>query len=287
MSRVEIRHLNKIYGPAGNGHVVALQDFSLDIRSGEFICLLGPSGCGKTTALNIVAGLLKQTSGEVLVDGRRVTGPGPERAYVFQDYALFPWMSVAENVAFGLESQGWAVAERLERAHAILKVMGLDKFARSYPKQLSGGMRQRVSIARALAVNPRVLLMDEPFAALDAFTRAQLQDELLSIWEALGKTVLFVTHNIDEAVQLADRIVVMTSRPGRMKLVVETDLPRPRDVTSPRYLELVSTVRAALSEEMGIGHHEAYRGLADILGRDDEAAPARTAAQKARDHAGH
>lgn len=266
MSRVEIRNLTKIYGPPAGAPVVALQDFSLDVASGEFICLLGPSGCGKTTALNIVAGLLRQSSGQVLVDGERVTGPGPDRAYVFQDYALFPWLSVAENVAFGLESQGWRKDDRLDRALAILKVMGLDRFASSFPKQLSGGMRQRVSIARALAVSPRVLLMDEPFAALDAFTRAQLQEELLSIWEALGKTVLFVTHNIDEAVQLADRIVVMTSRPGRMKCVIENDLPRPRDVTGPRYLELVRETRAALSEEMGLGHHKTYTGLAAILG---------------------
>jgi len=266
MSRVEIRNLRKTYSVPGGSQVVALQDFSLDIATGEFICLLGPSGCGKTTALNIVAGLLKQSGGEVRVDERKVTGPGPDRAYVFQDYALFPWLTVAENVAFGLESQGWQKTPRLERARAILAVMGLDKFADAYPKQLSGGMRQRVSIARALAVNPKVLLMDEPFAALDAFTRAQLQDELLSIWEALNKTVLFVTHNIDEAVQLADRIVVMTSRPGRMKLVVENDLPRPRDVTSPAYLERVNQVRASRGEEMGLGHHKTYRGLADILG---------------------
>ncbi len=269
MSRVELRGLNKVYpSHAGGAPTVALQDFSLDIPTGEFVCLLGPSGCGKTTALNIVAGLLKQTSGQVRVDERVVTGPGPERAYVFQDYALFPWMTVAENVAFGLESQDWPKTERMDRAMAILKVMGLDRFATGFPKQLSGGMRQRVSIARALAVNPRVLLMDEPFAALDAFTRAQLQDELLSIWEVLGKTVLFVTHNIDEAVQLADRIVVMTSRPGRMKLIIQNDLPRPRDIASPRYFELVAQVRASLGEEMGLGQHKTYTGLADILGTE-------------------
>ena len=201
--------------------LVALQDFSLDVADGEFVALVGPSGSGKSTLLDLLAGLTKPTSGQVEVDGRRVEGPGLDRAVVFQQYALFPWRTAQSNVEFGLEASGVPRKQRAAKADEYLELVGLGGFGGRYPHELSGGMKQRVAIARSLAYEPDILLMDEPFAALDAQTREQLQDELLRIWRATGKTVVFITHSIDEAVYLGQRVAVLTSRPGRLKQVVE------------------------------------------------------------------
>jgi NitT/TauT family transport system ATP-binding protein len=228
----------------------ALVDINLRIEEGEFVCLLGPSGCGKSTLLKIIAGLIPATSGRITINGRPVSGPGPERAVVFQDYALFPWMTVRDNVEFGLEARRLPAAERREVSSRLLKVVGLSDFAERFPHQLSGGMKQRVSIARALAVDPSLLLMDEPFGALDAQTRHLLQDELLRVWREYRKTVVFVTHSIEEAIYLSDRIVVMTARPGRVKQIVVVPEARPRDMASVEMNQRQREVRAVLSEEI-------------------------------------
>jgi NitT/TauT family transport system ATP-binding protein len=207
-----------------------LSGVDLDIRAGEFITLVGPSGSGKSVLLDIIAGLTEASSGRTSIDGTPVQGPQRETAYVFQEYALFPWRTALENVEYPLEVRGVGRAERRDRAHHFLGLFGLNGFEDRYPSQLSGGMQQRVAIARALSTDPEVLLMDEPFAALDAQTRDILQTELLRIWERIKTTVVFVTHSIDEAIFLADRIVVMTARPARVKEIVEIDLPRPRDI---------------------------------------------------------
>jgi NitT/TauT family transport system ATP-binding protein len=244
-----VRSLGKRY-VTNEAEVLALVDINLDIRDGEFISLLGPSGCGKSTLLKIVGGLLDATQGTVDIDGRTVTAPGPERAMVFQDYALFPWMTVEDNVEFGLEARGVPSAKRRKSSAELLKVVGLQDFAGKYPHHLSGGMKQRVSIARALAVEPQILLMDEPFGALDAQTRSVMQEELLRIWKVYRKTVIFVTHSIEEAIYLSDRIVVMTARPGRIKTIVEVREERPRDMTAPAMSEMRRNVRNILSEEI-------------------------------------
>ena len=223
------------------GERVALDGVSLAILENEFVCVVGPSGCGKSTLLNLVAGLEEPTSGRVLVDGLPVEGPGPERGVVFQQYALFPWLTVRGNVEFGLRLKGLGAAERAEVADRRIAEVGLSEFADAYPKELSGGMRQRVAIARAYAVDPEVLLMDEPFGALDAQTRAQLQQELLGMWSRARKTCLFITHDVEEAVILAQRVVVMSARPGRVREVVDVDIPYPRGPelrSDPRLLEL-------------------------------------------------
>ncbi|AKU17611.1 ABC transporter ATP-binding protein [Luteipulveratus mongoliensis] len=202
----------------------ALQDIDLDVAAGEFLTLLGPSGSGKTTLLDLLGGLSEPTSGQVLIDGQEITGPGLDRGIVFQQYALFPWRTAVANVAFGLEQQGLSKADRLTKAREYLALVGLSGFEERYPHELSGGMKQRVAIARSLAYEPDVLLMDEPFAALDAQTREQLQDELLRIWGTTGTTVVFITHSIEEAVYLGQRVAVLTSRPGRLKEVVDIEL---------------------------------------------------------------
>jgi NitT/TauT family transport system ATP-binding protein len=222
--------------------VVALEDVSIDVRPHEFVCLLGPSGCGKSTLLRMVAGLERPCSGEVTVAGVAVTEPHPSRAMVFQDHALFPWLDVARNVAFGLELNGTPRAEIQRRVAHLVRLTGLGGFERAYPHQLSGGMKQRVGIARVLALAPEVLLMDEPFGALDAFTRMELQDELVSLWEREPFTTLFVTHDVDEAVFLADRVVVMSRRPGRAKAILSVSLPRPRRRTDPAFAALRTRV---------------------------------------------
>lgn len=225
--KVRIDHVEKTYD-SRKGKVVALNGVDLDIYENEFICVVGPSGCGKSTLLNIIAGLLEPTSGAVYVDGNKVVGTGPERGVVFQQYALFPWLTVIDNVMFGLKLQGKSKTEAREIAMKYIKMVDLEKFVDSYPKELSGGMKQRVAIARAYATHPEVLLMDEPFGALDAQTRTQLQAELIRTWQEEQKTCFFITHDVDEAVMLATKVIVMSARPGRIKTIIDVNLPYPR-----------------------------------------------------------
>jgi ABC-type nitrate/sulfonate/bicarbonate transport system ATPase subunit len=230
---------------------LALQATDLDVAENDFITILGPSGCGKSTLLRIVAGLDTQTAGEVLLDGRRIEGPGADRGMVFQSYTLFPWLTVRENVCFGLVERGLARAEQLELANAFIAKVGLRSFEHHYPKQLSGGMQQRTAIARALANGPRMLLMDEPFGALDHQTRELMQELLLGIWEAERKTVLFVTHDIDEAVFMGSRVVVMSARPGRIKLDRKVELPHPRHY-SVKTTRAFAELKAELTEQVRV-----------------------------------
>ena len=225
-----------------------LSDISLSVREGEFLCLLGPSGCGKSTFLNIVAGFLQPTQGSVTIDGEVVQGPDPRRIFVFQERGVFPWLTVEGNIAFGLHHL--ARAERERRIAHYVALVGLQGFEKTYPQELSGGMKQRLEVARALAVNPDMLLLDEPFGALDSITRLGMRGELLRIWEAERKTIVLVTHDIEEAVQLADRIVVMSARPARIQNIVDIDIAHPRDISSRRYLEL----RDSIFDEIGLAH---------------------------------
>lgn len=239
---VIIDHVGKTY--ADNGEPVrALDEVSFTVGPGEFVCLVGPSGCGKTTLFRVIAGLTDSTDGQVVLGGSRVTGPTTDMGVVFQEYHLFPWLTVADNVAFGLERTDIPAADRRERVNSMLDLVGLTEFHDSYPKSLSGGMKQRVAIARALAVDPSLLLMDEPFGAVDAQTREMLQRELLEVWQSTGKTILFVTHDVAEAVTLADRIVVMAAEPGRVHEVVQVDIDRPRKRGDPAFGEHVARVR--------------------------------------------
>jgi NitT/TauT family transport system ATP-binding protein len=254
-AHIVIDHVGKVFDGDGR-RMVALQDISLEIPHGQFVCLLGPSGCGKSTLLNAVAGFAPPTSGRVLADGVPVAGPGPERGMVFQEYALFPWMTVEQNVGFGLEIKGMPRAQIAARVGELLKLLSLEDFAKRYPKDLSGGMRQRVAIARVLALDSPILLMDEPFGALDALTRRNLQDELLRLWAELKKTVIFVTHSIEEAIYLADRIVVMTYRPGTIKRDMLVDLPRLRDPAAPEFNALKRELGLMVMEEQQ-RHHDA------------------------------
>jgi NitT/TauT family transport system ATP-binding protein len=254
-AHIVIDNVSKVFDGDGR-RMVALQDISLEIPHGQFVCLLGPSGCGKSTLLNAIAGFAPPTSGRVLADGVPVAGPGPERGMVFQEYALFPWMTVEQNVGFGLEIKGMARAQIAARVGELLKLLSLEDFAKRYPKDLSGGMRQRVAIARVLALDSPILLMDEPFGALDALTRRNLQDELLRLWAELKKTVIFVTHSIEEAIYLADRIVVMTYRPGTIKRDILVDLPRLRDPAAPEFNALKRELGLMVMEEQQ-RHHDA------------------------------
>jgi NitT/TauT family transport system ATP-binding protein len=233
--------------------VTALKNFGLEVGRGEFVSIVGPSGCGKSTFLNIVLGLVRPEAGEIQLNGKTITGPGQERAMVFQEFGLLPWRTVQANVELGLELKGVSVGDRSNRAMELIKLVGLDGFERHYPHELSGGMKQRVGLARALATDPEVLLMDEPFAALDAQTRDLMQTELLQIWERTRKTVLFVTHSIEEAAYLSDRVVMMTARPGTNKSVVQIKLPRPRDYEmrlTPEFNEIKSKIWDTLKEEL-------------------------------------
>src|SRR5262245_8418074 len=239
--------------PHGQGQFVAVSDFTLDVARGTFVTIVGPSGCGKSTVLLAIAGLTTPRHGRVLVDGKEVTGPGRDRAMVFQEFALMPWRTVVENVRFGLELQRWSTADRDARARRFVRLVGLERFEHYRPHQLSGGMRQRVGIARALAVDPQILLLDEPFGALDAQTRETMGDELLGIWEQDKKTALFVTHSIDEAVFLGDTVVVMSKSPGRVVETIAIDLPRPRtiDITdTPAFVEYRRRIRRLLGSEV-------------------------------------
>jgi len=239
-----IDELSKTYRRAGGkGEVQALADITVSIKDGEFVAVVGPSGCGKSTLLYMVGGFVAMTAGRILVDGKPVTGPGPDRGPVFQEFALFPWRTALDNILFGLQEQRVPKARARARALELIEMVHLTGYEHLYPKELSGGMKQRVAIARTLAYDPAILLMDEPFGALDAHTRTMLQDELLAIWERHTKTVLFVTHAVDEAVYLADRVLLMTAAPGRIKADIPITLPRPRRrddlLRDPRYQNLV------------------------------------------------
>ena len=247
--QVELKHVDKSFAHNG-GAIEVLKDINLTVADGEFVCLLGPSGCGKSTIIHLIAGLEHVTGGEILVGGRPVTGPDPSRTVVFQDAALFPWLSVLGNVEFGLRMAGVPKLKRRARALEYIRLVHLSKFAQAFPHQLSGGMKQRVAIARALALQPEILLLDEPFAALDAQTRAVLQNELLEIWELARPTILFVTHNVREATGLADRVYVISSRPGRIRDVSAIGVPRPRHAEDPILLAHQHKILGILGEEV-------------------------------------
>jgi NitT/TauT family transport system ATP-binding protein len=258
MDHIVISGVGKVFRTAERD-VVALQDINLTIPRGQFVCLLGPSGCGKSTLLNAVAGFALPSSGSIVADGRQVTAPGPERGMVFQEYALFPWMTVAENVAFGLQIKGLGKDEIAATVARLLAMLSLNDFRNRFPKDLSGGMRQRVAIARVLALDSPIMLMDEPFGALDALTRRNLQDELLRIWSALRKTIIFVTHSIEEAIYLADRIVVMTYRPGTVKRDLLVELARLRDPAAPEFNALKRELGQLVMEEQQRHHNDELR----------------------------
>ncbi|BCL76282.1 nitrate ABC transporter ATP-binding protein [Jeongeupia sp. HS-3] len=247
-TQIKIEHVNKVFKTSGDD-VVALRDINLEIPEGQFVCLLGPSGCGKSTLLNAVAGFSHPSSGTISVDGQIVTDTGPERGMVFQEYALFPWMTVAQNIAFGLKIKRSEPAVIDAKVAELLAMLKLTEFRDRYPKDLSGGMRQRVAIARILALDSPIMLMDEPFGALDALTRRSLQDELLKIWAAYKKTILFVTHSIEESIYLADRIIVLTYRPGTVKRDVLVDIPRPRDPSAAAFNALKRELAELVMEE--------------------------------------
>jgi ABC-type nitrate/sulfonate/bicarbonate transport system ATPase subunit len=245
--KVRIQGLSKAFHT--NGHEIrVLENIDLDVRDGELVCILGPSGCGKSTLLNIVGGFLPASSGEVMIDGSPVRAPDPRRIFVFQERGVFPWLTVEGNIGFGIS--GLPPKEKAARIAHYVQLVGLEGFESAYPQELSGGMKQRVEVARALAVNPDVLYLDEPFGALDSITRLIMRSELLRIWEAEKKTILFVTHDIEESCQLADRVVVLSARPGSIRRVVDVDMPHPRDLSSPRYLAL----RDSILEEIGLAH---------------------------------
>ena len=247
LPKVAIRGLGMTF-TTPDKRVEVLRGIDLEVKEGEFVCVLGPSGCGKSTLLNVVAGFLRPSEGEVRIDGELVTAPNPRRIFVFQERGVFPWLTVEGNIGFGLWRLG--EAERRERVAHYVALVGLQGFERAYPQELSGGMKQRVEVARAFAVDPDVLYLDEPFGALDSITRLQMRRELLRIWEREKKTVLFVTHDIEESVQLADRVVVMTARPGRVQRIVEVGIEHPRDLSDPRYIAR----RDEIFGEIGLAH---------------------------------
>jgi len=257
-SNILISGVGKVFQTEGK-ELVALHDINLEIPAGQFTCLLGPSGCGKSTLLNAVAGFSPPTSGVITANGVAVNGPGPDRGMVFQEYALFPWMTVEQNVAFGLEIKGMDKAAIGRTVSDLLKMLSLWDFRQRFPKDLSGGMRQRVAIARVLALDSPIMLMDEPFGALDALTRRNLQDELLRIWAELKKTIIFVTHSIEEAIYLADRIVVMTYRPGTVKRDLMVELPRLRDAAAPEFNALKRELGQLVMEEQQRHHNDELR----------------------------
>jgi len=255
MSMLAINGLEKVFD-SQKGPVVALEDIDLSVDRGELAVIVGPSGCGKSTLLNIVAGLEKATSGEAVLEGAPITGPGADRGMVFQSYTLFPWLTVRKNVEFGLRLKGVPANERADTARKYIDLVGLSEFGNALPKELSGGMKQRVAIARVLANNPVMLLMDEPFGALDAQTRLLLQELLLEVWRKEKTTILFITHDIDEAILLADNVYIMSRRPGRIKARVKVSIPRPRDhkaSLTPEFSEVKSRIMELLWEEIAAG----------------------------------
>ena len=250
MAAIELRNIVKIFADPKRGReLLTLDNIDLDIDANDFVCLLGPSGCGKSTLLNIIAGFENSTSGQALVDGKIIERPGSDRGVVFQQPTLMPWLTAIDNVAFYLKLKGVAKQERQRRAMEFIDLVGLRGFEHHHPAELSGGMNQRVGIARALLMNPRVILMDEPFAALDAQTKLEMQEELVAIWQKRRCTIVFVTHSADEALVLGNKIVVMTRRPGRIRESVTFDLPRPRDITSPEFNDAKRRVLALIREE--------------------------------------
>ncbi|MDT3685657.1 MAG: ABC transporter ATP-binding protein [Pseudorhodoplanes sp.] len=250
---ISIEKVSKEFETSRDRRHLALSDISLSVARGEFVSILGPSGCGKSTLLYIVGGFVEQSSGSVIVDNAPITGPGPDRGPVFQEFALFPWKTVLGNVMYGLQQRGVAKVEALAQSRDLLAMVKLSGYENFYPKELSGGMKQRVAIARTLAYCPNILLMDEPFGALDAHTRTKLQNDLLGIWEKDRKTVLFVTHSVEEAVFLSDRVVMLTSSPGRIKEVIKIDLPRPREraelLLNRRYQDYVVEIEKMMDEQ--------------------------------------
>jgi NitT/TauT family transport system ATP-binding protein len=249
---LSIKDLHKSF-KKDDGELVAIDDFNLDIKNGEFVCVLGPSGCGKTTLLRIIAGLEEPTRGTILLNNKEITGPGSDRGMVFQEFGLFPWRNVRKNIEFGLEIRKIAKEEKKKISDKYIDLVGLKGFETSHPNELSGGMKQRVGIARALANNPEILLMDEPFGALDAQTRNLMQKELLRIWSETKKTVVFITHSVDEAVFVADRVVVMSARPGRIRYIFDVEWERPRDRASVEFASLRKKILAELEKETTVG----------------------------------
>jgi NitT/TauT family transport system ATP-binding protein len=254
----------KVEFPGAHGPLKVVDDVSFDIGDGEFVSVIGPSGCGKTTMMNIVAGFVQPSSGAVLLDGRPITGPGPDRGVIFQEYGVFPWLTVKDNIAFGLKLHASRVgdSEREEICNRYMRLMGLSDFAGAWPKMLSGGMRQRLALARAYAVKPQFLLMDEPFGALDAQTRSNMQDLLLEVLQAEGKTVMLITHSVEEAIYLSSRVIVMTARPTRIREVIEVPFAYPRTESlheSPEFGELRSHIRDIVMHEYAIQAQQSGR----------------------------
>ena len=249
MSFLRLSHLSKTYQRRGEP-VHALDGIDLEVVSGEFVCVLGVSGCGKSTLLQLVGGLEQPTGGEIMIDGERLRGPHRDTSIVFQEHGLFPWMSVTTNIEFNLKARGVAKHERAATAAELIRLVGLEGFEDKFPHELSGGMRQRVGIARALSTNPKLMLMDEPFGALDAQTRSIMQDELLRVWQAHRRSVVFITHSVDEAVHLADRVVIMTPRPGRIRCIIDVDLPRPREPASADFAHYLGRVTEQIRDDL-------------------------------------
>jgi|SRR5271165_12415 len=250
VAKVSLDNISLSYSTTSGERLVALENINLEVKAGEFVCIVGPSGCGKSTLLHLIAGLHQQSSGRVLVEGKPVNGPGTDRILIFQELGLFPWLKVGQNVEFGMKMKNVPKGEREEKIQHYLRLVHLSKFRDSYIHQLSGGMRQRVALARALAAEPDVLLMDEPFAALDAQTRDLLHDELERIWAETGRTIIFVTHNVREAVRLGDRVALMTFRPGRVKKEFRISLPRPRHIEETEVAQTAKEILSCLREEI-------------------------------------
>lgn len=252
MGNLEIRDLKQSFSKDDGSKLVVLENLSLKVRDEEFVCILGSSGCGKTTLLRLIAGLDTAQSGSIILDGEEMKGASPKVGMVFQEYSLFPWRTVIDNIAFGLEMQGMSTDERYKIAEHYLDLVNLTHFRDSFPSELSGGMRQRVAVARALALDPVLLLMDEPFGALDAQTRNKLQMELLDIWEETKKTIVFITHSVDEAVFISDRIIILTPRPGRICRIIDVNLPRPRERTSVEFASVRREVLDLINKDCSI-----------------------------------
>ncbi len=249
---ISVRDLGLMFpGKKGAEPIEVLRSINLEVLEGEFVCIVGPSGCGKTTLLNIITGFLTQSTGDVLVQGTPVKGPDPRRIFVFQDNGVFPWLTVEQNIGFGIARR--PLQEQRETVHRYVQMVGLTGFEKAYPRELSGGMRQRVEIARALAANPEIIYMDEPFGALDFITRLKMRADLSRIWQEEKKTILFVTHDIEESVQLADRVVVLSSRPGIIRKQIRIDLPRPRDLDSPEYLSVRDEIFHTIGMSLKVG----------------------------------